>query len=453
MKNKISTLIVLPDYSFEPDFLTATLKHVFHHFGSKGIYYLCVSSMEHQYKHLKPDILTIPDGTIELKTIDVAKNSKQIVLMANIDGTKIKAKWDKSFGTDLYENYVHGYGGLRRIIYRDHDKPCFKLDNKKNAFNLIASETNDNLSFFPYLNFSHINSKFGVESYHEYGFRVPDTYQDLQYRNPKKTRLIVFTGGSSCFGYASFVGERFTDHLENKLNEVHDNIKFYVLNFAFEGHQVLNEIIAYVLFIMKLKPDVLISYSGLNDFTMGMLSDTTLQKNHHISTQFYMEQMAARIGGYNKVLPCFSRNGFPVTSASIVIKSYYERLKQFRTIVENNGTKFYSILQPIVYSKKKMSKREILLTNLHNDKQEGSNINPKNGTLNPAIIKFLFEKFSFYMAQKKIPYFINFHSLFNTFGSEATLFNDSAHQSEFGEKVISDLLFEHVLINYINESK
>lgn len=445
MNKTITTLIVLPDRSFEKDFLSATLKHVNHHFGRNGIKYLCVNSMNQQYENLKTDLLSVSDGTIDLDTIDWAKSAKQIVLMTNIDGKSVTAKWNKSLGTDVYENYVHGYGGLRRILYRDSDKPCFKLDNKTNAYHIIASDTNDNLSFFPYLNFSHINSKFGNESSHEYGFRVPDDYQNLKHRD-KKTRLIVFTGGSSCFGYGSFVGERFTDLLEKKLNSDQKDITYHVINFAFEGHQVLNEMITYMLFIMKLKPDMLVSYSGLNDLTMGMLSDNNLQKNYSISTQFYIEQMAARTAGYNKTLPCFSRNGFPVTSASIVIRSYYERIIQFCTMVENNGCKFYSILQPLVYSKKKMSKREKLLTDMHNSVQKGRSVNAKNGTVNPTTLKFLYEKFSLYAVKKDLPNFINLHSLMHRFGADVTLFNDSAHQSLLGEQIIADLLCEHLNI-------
>ena len=444
MANRV--LVVLPDQSFHPDFWKATHKHIKYHFSDDNISLVCIPSMEKTYtKHFdgfvtekskQVDLNNIQD--INIKDIDV------VILMYNLDGSEPDVVWSEDSHFDIYRNFMHGYGGLRKILYKPTDKPSFYLGNKKNAFHEIASEANDNLSFFPYLNFSHLNSKFGEDSNHEYGFRIPDDYQNLANRS-QDTRLIAFTGGSSCFGYSSFVGERFTDLLEIKLNENSSGINYKILNFAFEGHQIINEMNTYLLFIQKLKPDIIISYTGLNDLTMGMTSDCKMQKEYDISYQYYLEEMAKRISGSEKTLPCFKRHGFPVSSSSIVVSSFYERLVQFQQLVENAGTKFISVFQPIVHSKIRLSEREELLTDLHNSYQANArSAKTKNGVNNATFIKFLYEKFSLYAQKKGLESFINLHELIRNVDSNISIFNDIAHQSEEGDQVISNLLFEQI---------
>jgi len=437
------TLIVLPELSFEQDFLEATLKHVKFHFSRDEVYYLCVESMKNKCEHLSP-LYTIEDNHLDLDNNEIAANAKQIVLMSNIDGKRVGAHWTKKIDIDIYENYLHGYGGLRKVLYRTEDKRAFKLDNKQNAFHSIASHSNDNLCFFPYLNFSHVNSKFGKDSNHEYGFRVPDNYQYLEKRDFSTEKVIVLTGGSACFGYSSFIGERFSDHLEKKYNSLNSKIKYRVLNFGFENHQILNEMITYLLFIMKIKPDVVISFSGLNDLNLGMISDSTLQKKYALTTQFDLEQMAARIVNYEQTLPCFSRNGFPMTSASIVVNSYFERVKQFNQIVQSSGATFVSVLQPIVYSKKKLSSREELLIRIQNNYLDNRSKKLKTSLLNPSLIMFIFSKFKQLTEKRNEFNFIDLNCDINNFGEEHILFNDRSHFSLQGETLIADILFENL---------
>ncbi|MDB4805127.1 hypothetical protein OAH16_00830, partial [bacterium] len=352
----IKTLIVLPDKYFDVVFWEQTKKHIKHHFNVKDYYFLCASDVKKDYINIFTNLIVAQNNPIQLEAeLKRFKDLKNIIILYNADGTSNSVVYKKYTNIDIYNNYMQGYGGLRKILIDEKDEPVFPI-KKDHHFYKISQTSNDNLIFFPYLNFSHRNSKFGVEESNDCGFRVPSDLEYVQNRNPN-TKLIVFTGGSACFGYSSFIGERFTDELQEMINR-NNKLKhnYIVLNFAFEGHMLINEMITYLLFIMKLKPEYLISFSLLNDLVMSSVSDPLLLKNHSIGYQFYLENMASRVSGNNKSLPWERRNRYPLSTTQTVVRATYERLIQFKTIVENNGSKFISIMQPLVYSKKRIAK-------------------------------------------------------------------------------------------------
>ena len=136
------------------------------------------SKLASEYKGKFENLHTIEAGQVKLDDLPVARSADRIVLVTNADGSDGQLKWSKELGVDIYKNYMHGFGGIRKVRYREDDQPCFKL-KKKNAFHKIADRTTDGMIFFPYMNFSYIYSKFGQEVNHEFGFRVPDDYQKL----------------------------------------------------------------------------------------------------------------------------------------------------------------------------------------------------------------------------------------------------------------------------------
>ncbi len=441
---KERTFVVLPDVAYEKLYIEMTMKHIQKHFNDSEISFVCFGKNGKGYKGLFSPLFIVDAEVLKLDELPLLKEGTRVILIANADGKSSMVTWSKSFNLDIYKNYLHGFGGLRKERYRPFDKPVFKLQ-KQNTFHKIADKTNDGMIFFPYLNFSYIYSKFGQEVNHEYGYRVSDDYQKYRHRN-SKTKLIVFTGGSACYGFCSFIGERFTDFLQDLLNKNTDGYEYIVLNFAFENHQILNEIFTYILFCMELKPDIVISFSGANDLVHGMLSDNFLQKKFAVANQIELEVMAQRItGDFNSGLPHLKRNGFPITNAAIVIKAFYSRLLQYRQLVQSQGSKFFSILQPTVYSKRQMSNIERELMKQHISIINSRMQNMKNAIVNPSTVRYMMDRFSDLIGKKDIGFIYDFHQEINKFDSNVTIFSDTIHFGPEGERCISKLLYEIII--------
>ena len=153
--------------------------------------------------------------------------------------------------------------------------------------------------------------------------------------------------------------------------------------------------------------------------------------------------MAQRISGEPEDnLPHIKRNGFPTTNAAIVVKTYIDRMFQFRQMVEAQGGKFAAILQPMVYSKTRMSQREKELMSLHIAVINGRMANMKNAIVNPAIVRYIMDRYSQVIERDKLEHVYDFHKEVNRYGSEISIFNDTVHFGDAGEQVMADLLFE-----------
>jgi len=435
----MKVLVVLPNNSFEKVFWDQTKKHINHHFQDYELCYLAPSGLKEKYELYFCNLIEAKDNPIILCD-EIAKigDIKHVVLLLNSDGSENSAVFHDVEGVKYYFNYLQGYGGISRIRLKDSDSRVFKLD-KQNHFYQITGNSNNTI-FFPYLNYTFTNSKFGKEESNEYGFRVPVNLDYVKARK-KDTKLIVFTGGSACYGYSSFAGHRFSDKVEELIRNNKDlKDKYIVLNFAFEGHMLLNEMITYLIFIMELKPDYVVSFSLLNDLMMGSVSDPKLLNEYSLAYPIWLEDMAANFSKTNDLLPWKRRNCYPLSTIDNVVQACFNRLVQYKTLVENNGGRFISIMQPIVYSKTRSHSLEKLLI-------KSSKVRSEKELSNKDKILMLFNEMSEFVNKNDINDFYNFHVLYKKYNEQHHLFSDSNHFTEDGEKETAKNIYDLLIDN------
>ena len=94
--------------------------------------------------------------------------------------------------------------------------------------------------------------------------------EDLAERE-ESLRVIALFGGSAAWSPECLHHEMFSSRLEDALRqkaaEIGSALRFKVLNFGQHGHVVFNEIQTFTMFCVGLRPDVVLTHDGYNDFT------------------------------------------------------------------------------------------------------------------------------------------------------------------------------------------
>ena len=229
----------------------------------------------------------------------------------------------------------------------------------------------------------------------------------------------------------------FTYKLEQNLNEfesqLNTNRKYLVLNMAQHGNVVLNELISYILFAEKLKPDYVIGHDGFNDIAYGVSNDQYLLQNCKIAYQSNLEEWAQILSGnksYNSTYKdqvVHSLRNPP----NAVITSYLERKKQFARIVENNETRFIFGIQPFLKSKKSLHKKE----NEYLEYTNALNIGPQ--ALAYQKMHEIMDLLTTQIPISTESTYVNFHEKFRTYGEDKHLFVDFVHTTPLAEEIIA----------------
>ena len=83
----------------------------------------------------------------------------------------------------------------------------------------------------------------------------------------------------------------FSARLEEKLNAELSSAgkQVTVLNFGMHDNVVIQEMMTYLLFVHRLRPDYVISHSGHNDVWYGLRNDPYLVTRHNIIYQQHAE--------------------------------------------------------------------------------------------------------------------------------------------------------------------
>lgn len=306
-------------------------------------------------------------------------------------------------------------------------------------FNRLGPKTSHGeFYYFPY---GYLLKYSGLGSFNSFGFRVPEDYLNLKYR-PKNHRLILFFGGSSMWSMYSYNHEMFSAVLEDLLNNYCKSndidVNFSVLNFGMHSHVVFNEMLAYMLFCQDLKSEYVIAHDGWNDFIYGMLSDKFLLNEYDLIYQYHLE-------GWSQILHATSnlkatQNDLSkleiINLPDNIISAYINRKKQFDSLVENSGSKFFWALQPSIYSKNALSSIE--KEYIRND------IGCDNPFREPyKRVSFIYEEFVRKIAKDLMVSVLDVHDFFKNFGEDETLFGDIIHTVPAGDYKIALYYFEH----------
>lgn len=359
------------------------------------------------------------------------KNSKLVSRLIIDDRKAIQSNIVENLGIPIYRDIFGGIGGFK-LIYPLGSQDDYKFWDS-HIFNKIARgykyPGSGYLDYFPYF---HIHRSFGQGNTNELGFRFED-YESL--KNPQDNKkLIVILGNSGANDVFCTHDEMFSTQLEKKLEKNYVDI-VRVVNFSMPSALVLDEINIFNALVYNLKPDIVISHSGYNDFVHSLTNDKTLLHTYDLIYSNECEIIANKI--YNKSefsnSPNYSKKDFEHIK-NILIK----KIIQFQQIVQSSGAKFIFGLQPALISKKALSSNE-------KNYLQRCDIN-----LEHRHYKIIFELYEDIAKelQKDVHNFIDFHKIFNKFGEEKFLFFDDVHTNNECNGIIAEIYANYILNSY-----
>ncbi len=311
-------------------------------------------------------------------------------------------------------------------------------DFDAHAFGRLGPLGRDDLDLysFTYFPYGYLMRNVGAGSVDPFGFRTRHDPVALASR-PEHHRLIAMFGGSAAFSIYCPDDRTFCRVLEDALNARAErsgrNDRFTVLNFGVPGHVVLNQILTWLLFAQRLRPDVVIAHDGCNDVHYGLIGDPMLLADHAITYQEGLEEWSRLLHGSGD-RPT-SQSPFAGTgrcrnlNASVdVARAYIGRKRQFKMLAEAAGSRFVWGLQPIFASKAALSPREILgaagyRQQYYRDQAEAL----------PQIYDMLSAK----VAHADGDLVVDLHRAFSAYGAERTLFADHVHLLPAGDAIVA----------------
>ena len=275
----------------------------------------------------------------------------------------------------------------------------------------------------------------------EHGLRITQDIDALASRDSNHKVVTIF-GGSGAWSTLNLYDEMFTQLLQHELNFYAEtqnlSLKITVLNFAQPHGLILDEINTFLLWGYKCQPDLVISHSGVNDFSSGQVSDANLLNRDKITYQFYYESWA-KILAENPDIPLMSERAGQMAATNLpraIIGAFIERLRQFETVVRAYKADFLHVLQPFALSKRALSDYEI--------KRLGKIASDSPYMVLTQNLPFLYEKFLSLRSDRLVHPFLDLHSEFYGFGGESTLFGDYIHTLPAGDKLIASMYFEYL---------
>ena len=238
----------------------------------------------------------------------------------------------------------------------------FKKYSAANFFNHVSDESKYGYYYFPY-GYLFRYPKWG--DINSLGFRTGEELEEIA-KTREKYYLVAVFGGSNGFGILAPPQKNFSAVLESRLNTDSNlgaaiNKPFKVVNICHPGNVVLNQIINYLLFGSMLKPDFVISHSGVNDSVFGQISDAGFLKNYSLTYTDVLEAWARSVHLRDDIpipfdfsdvtspdfTPAPSKN-----SPALVANALFFRMKQFSSII--GGLKIPCVvgLEPWLFQKK-----------------------------------------------------------------------------------------------------
>ncbi|MBF0284695.1 MAG: hypothetical protein HQL51_09570 [Magnetococcales bacterium] len=272
-----------------------------------------------------------------------------------------------------------------------------------------------------------------------FGHRIPQDLELLRRRAPNHF-LIGGFGGSAAFGWECLPDQLWTHHLEEGLNRhCLDHglpTRFTVLNFAGPGHVVLNEMFHYLLFAHRLPLDLVISHGGTNDLWNGQMSDPFLLE-HDITYQESQEDWAQILHDSRDRPTVYSTRDEvqrSVNPPGVNLRAYVARIRQFRQLAEGNGARFLWGLQPMLFSRPRLSDQEAVIPTKWKPRDE----EPRRRL--PQLFALLEQNLPPDLAEA----FLNHHARFARYDDDATLFRDLVHPAPEGQARIARHYVERI---------
>lgn len=301
-------------------------------------------------------------------------------------------------------------------------------------FGKFGERMGGGLRYFPYGFFTQ-NPGMGIQD--SFGHRFTKNLNELKNRKRDHFVIAIF-GGSGAYGNNVSRSEMFSNLLEEKLNDDTDLKgfkKFSILNFSQQGALIINQLISYQLYCFEIRPNLVISHDGWNDLINGSISDLFLLKEYKISYLKNLENWAMKLQNVthldNKVLVN------DVNPLHLVVNAFIDRKLFFKKIVENLGSTFLAVLQPVIYQKKEISKEEEI--KIQNEIKH----KPELRKLYHTYLPLIYEKTQS-IHRKKFKYNLDFQNILDKSKTNINFFEDHVHLSKDGERIVAKVYYEKI---------
>lgn len=334
---------------------------------------------------------------------------------------------------DLYEYsaFLKDFiGGI--IPINEKINPDFYKHTDSNIFNKNMDLYGGYL-LMPY----HISVRYPcLGNINELGFKIPKDFQKAADRD-NKTKLVVILGGSGSFDPFSPYNKDISSKLQQKLNSF-GSCKYIVFNFSMPSAVITDEIMIYLNYVENLRPDYVISHDGFNEAVNAQINDLSITCKNNLIYNHYFELIAKKIYNYEELLH-IEKVTHPSIDAESAVRSYISRKKQLQKIVckISKDAVFINGLQPISYSKKKLSEDEI---------EYGAEFADKHFSHTFKKVPMIFEMFDKELTSLDSLY-VNFNKIFERYNENDTLFGDPVHIVPDGSKIIAQKYFEIISSN------
>ena len=239
--------------------------------------------------------------------------------------------------------------------------PCTPADDphlERNVFSRLGSRDFRGAAYFFPLNGYYVGHPSAFGPIDEFGFRNAVDLATLSKRDKNHIVIAVF-GGSTAWSPCCLQHETFSSVIEQRLRAAlvarGDARQVSVFNFGVSGHTLLNEMISWMLFCHRLKPEIVIAHDLFNDLANGVQTDSDLLNRFDMTYMAAMEQWGQRLMSAPHVaLSQSAEPGVPLRVASnpqAVARAYLTRKRQFSNLVEQSGATFLWGTQPAWFGK------------------------------------------------------------------------------------------------------
>lgn len=270
-----------------------------------------------------------------------------------------------------------------------------------------------------------------------FGFRNATTSDAFNKRDSDHLLVAVF-GGSSAWSPCCLQNETFSAVLEILLNErLKTECGRYkrasVLNFGLNGATVLNEMITYLLFCHRSRPEIVVTHDIFNDLANGIQTDRDLLNRYDITYLGQMEEWARILMGAPPEVLTQSTGANErirlVNGPMNVVRAYLARKRQFMDIVTGQGASFIYGIQPAWFSKTLSVREQARLAPIR--RQEG-----RNAPMYQAMEQ-LYGIAAEALDKDPPTHYVNLDRAFRALGQDEDLFFDHAHLFAEGDAIVA----------------
>lgn len=367
------------------------------------------------------------------------------IIVDMVDTGERALNWGASKAARTYRVYDEGrimpdIPGIDSYEYPFIDTHAFNRHSPKS--------TADKLEFncFYYFPYGYLHRVTGLGPINEFGHRIEIDFRELADRGPEH-KVVACFGGSAGFSVSCLHEQMYTKVMERRLNELCGDggadLKFTVLNFGSPGNVVLNEIMHYILFCHRIRPDIVVTHDGANDLGYATGADGYLVESMDIVYQGQLVEWAEILHN-----PNYKRTGEAMISpgekaANIAsLRSYVARKRQFSDLVRGQGGLHVWGLQPIFLSKKELSPIEH--DRIWTNPRVEAKVRDHFDQYHDLYKTFLENKPDF-----GDDLFVDLHTLFGTMGADRTLLADVVHMLPEGDRVIGEHYAEQIFASLV----